>query len=183
MLTLHRRWRAHDVACCSTAPLGSLRFAPLPPTLAAQALAPLTSDSRLRGVLSYIMLGCCGVGPDEGSFATLAGVTCHFLQGGAYPHGGAAAIVAAFVGTVEAAGGRAFVRAPVGSILLDASGRAVGVRMKRNDVEVRAPMVISTIGAQLTLEGLLPTPTPAALPGLAAAREQLAAARLTRELE
>ena len=71
-------------------------------------------------------------------------------------------------------------RAPVGSILLDRNGRATGVRMKRNDVELRAPIVVSTIGAQLTLEGLLPSAPPCEMPALAAAREHLAAAKLTR---
>ena len=46
-------------------------------------------------------------------------------------------IVAALVGTIEAAGGAAFVRAPVGSILLEpGSGRAVGVRMRRGEEAV-----------------------------------------------
>jgi hypothetical protein len=42
------------------------------------------------------------------------------------------------VNVIEHEGGRAFVRAPVGAILLDAKGHAVGVRMRRNSVEARA---------------------------------------------
>jgi len=145
-----------------------------------QALEKVTSDARLVGALSYIMCGCCGVGPRDGSFSALAGVTCHFMQGGAYPHGGAAAVVGALVHTVEASGGAAYVRAPVEAIVLDASGRAIGVRMKRGGLELRAPVVVSAIGAQLTLEELLPCPGPPSLPALAAAQRQCAASGLTR---
>ena len=133
-----------------------------------ETMGSLTSDSSLVGALSYIMLGCCGVGPSQAAFAALAGVTCHFLQGGAYPFGGAASLVASLVHTIESAGGGAYVRAPVESIILDHTGRAVGVKMKRNGLEVHAPVVVSSIGAQMTLQELLPSPAPESLPALAA---------------
>jgi all-trans-retinol 13,14-reductase len=135
-----------------------------------EVLAPLTSNRQLVGALSYIMVSCCGVGPSQAAFAALAGVTCHFLQGGAYPIGGAPSLVAALLHTIQAFGGGAFVCAAVESIVLDARGRAIGVRMKRNGVELRAPVVISTVGVKMTLEQLIPHPAPTSLPGVRAAQ-------------
>ena len=100
----------------------------------------------------------------------------HFAQGGAYPVGGAASYVAKAVATVEAFGGRAFVRAPVSSIILDASGRVSGVQVK--GVTVSCDTVVSSVGVHTTLQRLLPCPAPPSLPALGALQARLAASGL-----
>lgn len=74
--------------------------------------------------------------------------------GAAYPEGGPQRIALACAQAVEAHGGAVCVRSAVSSILLDASGRACGVRLASGD-ELESELVISGLGYRATL-ALLP---------------------------
>jgi len=83
----------------------------------------------------------------------------HFMYGAYYPVGGSSEIAFNIIPTIEAAGGRVFVRAPVFNILTDQQeGRVVGVSVHHggNVYDISAPMVISDAGIMNTFKKLLP---------------------------
>ena len=98
--------------------------------------------------------GTYGGKPKEASFAFHGIVMGHYLEGAAYPVGGAAAIAEGLVPVIEAAGGSARAGTPVSKILLE-NGKAVGVCTKSGDA-FNAPFIVSAIGAGETVKHLLP---------------------------
>ncbi len=126
-----------------------------------EVLAGLTSDPELRAVLAG-QLGDYGLPPSQSSFAIHAAVVSHYLGGAFFPIGGASAIARSIAPVIERAGGAILVRAEVESILVE-GGRAAGVRMA-DGREIRAPIVVSAVGALNTYDRLLPADaTPPAL--------------------
>ena len=119
----------------------------------AEIIAELTSNPRLAAILSA-QWGTYGGKPQEASFAFHATVMGHYLEGAAYPVGGAAAIAKGLVSVIEAAGGSARAGTPVSEILLE-DGKAVGVRTKSGK-KFKAPTIVSAIGAGETVKHLLP---------------------------
>ncbi|GGB81478.1 phytoene dehydrogenase [Marinobacterium zhoushanense] len=118
-----------------------------------EVITELISDPKLAAVLSA-QWGTYGGKPKEASFAFHATVINHYLEGAAYPVGGAATIARSLVPVIEAAGGSAQAATPVSEILLE-DGRAVGVRTGSGD-EFKAPFIVSAIGAGETVKHLLP---------------------------
>jgi all-trans-retinol 13,14-reductase len=120
-------------------------------------LAALGASRELAGVLTA-QYGDYGLTPRQSSFAIHAMVAKHYLDGGSYPVGGAAAIAASIVPTIEEAGGAVLLAAEVEEVLVR-GGRAAGVRVKTGD-EIPAPVVVSDAGVMNTFARLL-RPTPA----------------------
>jgi all-trans-retinol 13,14-reductase len=118
-----------------------------------EVLGDLISDSKLAAVLTAQWPDYGGK-PTEASFAIHATIMGHYLEGAAYPVGGAAAIARGLVPVIEAAGGSARAGTPVDRIVIE-DGRAVGVRTRSGE-EFRAPAVVSAIGAGETVKHLLP---------------------------
>ena len=118
-----------------------------------EVIAELISNPKLASVLSA-QWGTYGGKPKEASFAIHATIMGHYLEGAAYPVGGAAAIARGLVPVIEAAGGSARASTPVSEILFE-DGKAVGVRTKSGE-EFNAPFVVSAIGAGETVKHLLP---------------------------
>ncbi len=118
-----------------------------------EVIAELITDPKLAAVLSA-QWGTYGGKPKEASFAVHATIMGHYLEGAAYPVGGAAAIAKGLVPVIEAAGGSARAGTPVSEILLEDS-KAVGVRTSSGE-EFRAPVIVSAIGAGETVKHLLP---------------------------
>ena len=86
-------------------------------------------------------------------------LTRHFMYGGYYPKGGSSEIAFQIIPTIERAGGRVLVRAPVREILLNEAGNeVVGVQVKKghNVFDILAPIVISDAGLTNTAKTLLP---------------------------
>ncbi|MCB9508139.1 MAG: NAD(P)/FAD-dependent oxidoreductase [Myxococcales bacterium] len=121
----------------------------------AEVLAALTPNPKLRAVLAA-QWGYYGSVPSRSSFAIQALVAKHFWHGAYYPVGGAQRIAEALLGVVERAGGAVAVRADVERVVVE-HGRAVGVRT-RDGRELRAPIVVSAVGVQSTVNRLLPEP-------------------------
>jgi all-trans-retinol 13,14-reductase len=119
----------------------------------AQLLGELTRNRELIAVLTGHW-GDYGLPPAQSSFAIHATIVDHYLEGAAYPIGGASAILAGVAPLIERAGGRILVGAEVAEILVE-RGRAAGVRMADGRV-VRAKRVISDAGASNTFGRLLP---------------------------
>ena len=126
-----------------------------------EVVSELTEDKKLRALLCG-QFGNYGLLPKDCSFLIQAGVTAHYMDGAYYPIGGSQEISRCIVPTIEAAGGRVFVRATVEQVLVE-GGKAVGVRMAPgigqpagSGVCIRAKHgVISGAGAAVT-ESLVP---------------------------
>jgi all-trans-retinol 13,14-reductase len=117
----------------------------------------LTNDAMLKAVLAA-QFGDYGLPPARASFAIHAMVFHHYLEGGAYPVGGAARIAQTVAPLIEAAGGQIVIGAEVAEVLVE-HGRAVGVRMADGN-ELRADLVISDAGVPNTVFRLLPEDAP-----------------------
>jgi len=116
-------------------------------------------DPHLRALVAS-QWGTYGLPPARSAFAIHAVVVWHYLRGGWYPVGGGPAIPKAVTKIVEASGGEMRTYHRVTEILVE-SGRAAGVRAqvgpatRSREVEIRAPVVVSDIGARATLVELL----------------------------
>ncbi len=116
-------------------------------------LQGLTHDRELIAVLTG-QYGDYGLPPGQSSFAMHAAVVAHYLEGAAYPVGGASQIAATVAPVIGAAGGAVLINAEVQEILAE-DNRTVGVRMA-DGRELRAPVVISDAGVANTFGRLLP---------------------------
>ncbi|KAB5555277.1 hypothetical protein PHYPO_G00031850 [Pangasianodon hypophthalmus] len=97
--------------------------------------------------------------PKESSCVINALLLHHYKRGAYYPKGGASEIPFHITKVIQKFGGRVLVRAPVNRILVDNKGAAYGVTVKQDqeDVEVRAPVIISNCGVFSTFKKLLPS--------------------------
>lgn len=122
-------------------------------TTAANVISSLTRDPRLRTMFTA-QWGYYGATPSRASFAMQALIVKHFFWGGYYPVGGSSRIARELLRTVSDTGGWTRICADVREVILE-RGRAVGVKLSDGE-EVRAPIVISAIGAHSTVTRLLP---------------------------
>jgi all-trans-retinol 13,14-reductase len=132
--------------------------------LARRTTAAVLDDLRASPELAAVLTaqwGDYGLPPGRSSFGMHALVASHYLDGAAYPVGGASQIFAAVLPTIERAGGMVVVGADVREVLLD-HDRAVGVRMA-DGRELRAGLVVSDVGVRATFERLVPPDAPAAV--------------------
>jgi all-trans-retinol 13,14-reductase len=118
-----------------------------------EVLRGLTQDEELIGVLTG-QWGDYGLPPAESSFMMHASLAKHYFAGGNFPVGGSWKIAAHIVPVIRAAGGEVFTYARVKQVLVE-DGRATGVVMENGDA-LRAPKVVSSVGARLTFGELLP---------------------------
>lgn len=106
--------------------------------------------------------GDYGLPPGKSAFAIHALVAGSYLQGGWFPAGGAGRIARTFEQGIEANSGAIRVCQEATEILVR-DGRAIGVKaidrrgIEPVEVNYRAPIVISDVGARITYERLLPT--------------------------
>jgi hypothetical protein len=116
-------------------------------------------------------------------------IATHYFDGASYPVGSARVIAPAASRVIETAGGEVRTGVTVEQILVE-GGRAVGVRLNSGE-ELRAPIVVSDVGARSTFLRLLPRdvelPFRAQLeqvePGFSTAIVYLGLARSPRELD
>jgi all-trans-retinol 13,14-reductase len=139
-------------------PLLRHRFLSYARRTTAETLAQLTANRELAAVLTGHW-GNYGLPPGQSSFGIHAIVAEHYLEGAFYPVGGASRIAASIAPVIERAGGRIVVGAVVQQIILDATNRAIGVRMA-DGRELRAPLILSDAGAWNTYARLLPPQAP-----------------------
>lgn len=118
-----------------------------------EVVAEYVSDPKLAAVLSA-QWGTFGGAPKNASFGIHATIMSHYLDGAGYPVGGAAAIAKGLVPVIESAGGSARAATPVSTILIE-NGKAIGVRTRSGE-EIKAPVIVSGIGAGETVKRLLP---------------------------
>ncbi|XP_051969163.1 inactive all-trans-retinol 13,14-reductase [Xyrauchen texanus] len=115
----------------------------------------LTSNKDLHLIFSYFFYG---VPPKDSSCMINALLLHHYKRGAYYPKGGASEIPFHITKVIQKYGGNVLVRAPVNRILVDEKGAAYGVTVRKGDedVEVRAPVIISNCGILTTFQKLLP---------------------------
>lgn len=151
-------------------PRARRRFFELADRTTREVLESLTRDQRLIGVLTG-QFQDYGLPPGESSFAAHALIVDHYLEGGAYPVGGAGRIAETVVPVIRAGGGAVLCNAEVAEIVVE-DGRAAGVRMAADGAILRAPLVISDAGVFATFGRLVPAPVAERL-GLRAALASL----------
>jgi len=122
------------------------------PTL--EVLEGLTDNRELIGLLTA-QWGDYGLPPAQAAFVMHAMVAKHYITGGNYPVGGALRIAETIIPVIEAAGGHVFTYAGVDKIIVE-NGRAVGVRLQKDGVELRAPQIVSCAGLIPTYTRLIP---------------------------
>ncbi|XP_036429269.1 inactive all-trans-retinol 13,14-reductase [Colossoma macropomum] len=115
----------------------------------------LTSNKDLQIIFAYFFYG---VPPKDSSSLINALLLHHYKRGAYYPKGGASEIPFHITKVIQKYGGNVLVRAPVTRILVDSKGAAYGVLVKKGqeEVEVRAPIIISNCGVFNTFKRLLP---------------------------
>jgi all-trans-retinol 13,14-reductase len=123
----------------------------------AHFLRELTNDPYLVGVLTA-QWGDYGLPPGQSSFGIHAIIARHYFDGDSYPIGGAGAILSSMAPIIESRGGSVVVNAEIDSIIVE-NDCARGVRMA-DGIEIRAPVVISNVGARNTYSRLLRAKSP-----------------------
>jgi len=116
----------------------------------------ITDNKGLQGALCY-SFGDYGTQPREAPLLMQLMLMQHYIYGGYYPIGGASEIAYSIIPVIEKTGGKVLVRANVKQILVDDSGKAIGVCVsKGEDVNIYAPIIISAAGVINTYTKLLP---------------------------
>nr|XP_002122272.2 all-trans-retinol 13,14-reductase [Ciona intestinalis] len=117
----------------------------------------LTDNNELKTVLSYCF-GDYGVPPGDAPLMMHGMLMNHFSRdGGFYPYGGASEIAFQMVPGIERSGGAVLARAHVNRIIFE-NDAACGVAVSHlnEEVEIRAPIIISDAGIYNTYQKLLP---------------------------
>lgn len=120
---------------------------------AAEIVSELGASPRLALLATYPWTNY-GSPPGECSFAALAITVAHYLGGAFYPVGGGATLARAMAETITQAGGAVVVRAEVARARVR-DGGVDGVILS-DGAELRAPIVISDVGARGTFDWLAP---------------------------
>ncbi|CAF2686436.1 unnamed protein product [Rotaria sp. Silwood2] len=118
-----------------------------------QVLSKLTNNKKLIGILTYLYGDYLEV-PSRSSFGIQALVSDHYMGGGYFPIGGPSMIARTVVPIIEKSKGKAFVRAPVSSILINEENKAIGVVVKGHHIFSR--IVVSAISSTITYKYLIP---------------------------
>ncbi|XP_039556541.1 all-trans-retinol 13,14-reductase-like [Passer montanus] len=156
LLKLSPRWLVAALLRSGLLPRLSPVFR-LAATSHSQAAARLTANRDLRALFGYLFYGTA---PRDSSFLVSALMVHHYQRGAWYPRGGASEVAFHAVPVIERAGGAVLVRAPVTRVLVSADGTALGVAVRagpgEEELEIRAPLVISDAGVFNTFGKLLP---------------------------
>ncbi|KZX85628.1 FAD-dependent oxidoreductase [Oleiphilus sp. HI0009] len=118
-----------------------------------EVLSGLTQNQELIAVLTG-QWGDYGLPPKKAAFIMHAMVAKHYLNGGAYPVGGAARIAETIIPVIQQSGGEVFTYAGVDEVLVK-NNKAYGVRLVKGD-ELYADEIVSCAGLVPTLNKLLP---------------------------
>lgn len=133
----------------------------LPLRITQEYLESRFRDPRLRAVVASQWVDY-GLPPSQSAFVTHAMIASHYLNGAWYPNGGAGQIAKATSAVIRAAGGELLPNHEVTRILVE-GGRAVGVEVnvrkgkEGEQVEFRAPAIVSDAGAWNTFARMLPS--------------------------
>jgi all-trans-retinol 13,14-reductase len=116
-------------------------------------LREITDNAKLIGVLTA-QYGDYGLTPAKSSFYMHALLANHYMEGAAYPVGGAAKIAECIIPIITESQGMALTQANVDEIIVK-DNTAIGVRMKDGEA-LYANTIISAAGISHTYSRLLP---------------------------
>jgi all-trans-retinol 13,14-reductase len=116
-------------------------------------LREITDNAKLIGVLTA-QYGDYGLTPAKSSFYMHALLANHYMEGAAYPVGGAAKIAECIIPIITESQGMALTQANVDEIIVE-NNTAIGVRMKDGEA-LYANTIISAAGISHTYSRLLP---------------------------
>jgi all-trans-retinol 13,14-reductase len=139
-----------------------------------EVIDALGASRELKAVLTA-QWGDYGLPPGQSSFGVHAVIADHYVDGAAYPIGGASRIAASVLPTIERAGGAVVVDADVDRILVEGT-RAIGVSMT-DGREFCANVIVSDAGIRTTMDRLLRDGAPGKARDLAARTQGLPATR------
>jgi all-trans-retinol 13,14-reductase len=118
-----------------------------------EVLESLTKNQELIAVLTG-QWGDYGLPPRDASFLMHAALVKHYFAGGNYPVGGSWKIAEGIIPVIREGGGEVFTYARVKQLRVE-TDRVVGVDMDDGS-HILAKAVVSSAGARLTFEQLLP---------------------------
>ncbi|KAM7386080.1 hypothetical protein PAMA_008956 [Pampus argenteus] len=120
-----------------------------------EIMSGLTHNKDLQALSAYLFYG---VPPKKSSFLINALLLHHYKRGAYYPRGGASEFAFHIIPVIQQTGGAVLVRAPVQRVLLNQQGKTYGVTVLKGqeEIEVRAPVVISNAGIFNTFQKFLP---------------------------
>ncbi|XP_036413573.1 inactive all-trans-retinol 13,14-reductase-like [Colossoma macropomum] len=124
-------------------------------TSTADVIGALTTNKDFLTVIAHYLHGV----PLKNACCMLNALLFHHYKRGAYyPKGGAREIPYHIIRVIEKHGGKVLVKAPVLQILVNKNGAAYGVTVKRGSeqINIKAPVVISSVGVFTTFQKLLP---------------------------
>lgn len=117
-----------------------------------EVLSGLTNNEKLIGVLCS-QCGNYGLTPKQSSFGIHSLVITHYIEGAAYPVGGAANIHKRMEAVISDNGGIIAIKADVKNIIIE-DNKAVGVLMQNGD-KLFGKKIISNAGAHNTFNKLI----------------------------
>jgi all-trans-retinol 13,14-reductase len=123
-------------------------------------IRPITELFKEFGIserAAAVILGEQGdyaVRPSRTAVALHAGLTDHYMRGAFYPEGGGQMLAARLVEAIRAYGGEVRVRSRVGHVRIE-NGRAIGVTLDKDGVEIDAPIVVSNADLKRTVNELV----------------------------
>jgi all-trans-retinol 13,14-reductase len=118
-----------------------------------EVLREITDNPKLIGVLTA-QYGDYGLEPSKSSFYMHTLLVNHYMEGAAYPVGGASKFAEYIVPIIEESGGMALTQADVVEIIVEKNS-AIGVRMQDGNA-LLAKTIISAAGIVSTYSQLLP---------------------------
>jgi len=118
-----------------------------------EVLKGITDNAKLIGVLTA-QYGDYGLEPSKSSFYMHTLLVNHYMEGAAYPVGGASKFAEYIVPIIEESGGMALSQAEVVEIIVEKNS-AIGVRMQDGNA-LLAKTIISAAGIVSTYSQLLP---------------------------
>jgi all-trans-retinol 13,14-reductase len=118
-----------------------------------EVLRGITDNAKLIGVLTA-QYGDYGLEPSKSSFYMHALLVNHYIDGAAYPVGGASKFAEYIVPIIDESGGMALTQAEVVEIIVEKNS-AIGVRMQDGNT-LLAKTIISAAGIVSTYSQLLP---------------------------
>jgi all-trans-retinol 13,14-reductase len=118
-----------------------------------EVLRGITDNPKLIGVLT-VQYGDFGLEPSKSSFYMHALLVNHYMEGAAYPVGGASKLAECIVPIIEESGGVALRQAEVHEIIVE-NNKAIGVSMKDGE-SFYAKTIVSATGIVSTYSHLLP---------------------------
>ncbi|MCD6019474.1 MAG: NAD(P)/FAD-dependent oxidoreductase [Bacteroidetes bacterium] len=117
-----------------------------------EVLSALTKNEKLISVLCA-QCGNYGLTPKQSSFGIHALVVTHYIEGAAYPVGGAANIHKSMESVIMENGGLIAIKADVKNVIIE-NNKAIGVLMQNGD-KLFAKKIISDAGAHNTFNKLI----------------------------